>query len=729
MNLSTLDFRSCNSKIVIALLSLIFLYASSVHGQSTINHWETVVYDSSMWKYFPGTTDPGSAWNSLGYDDISWDSGKGGIGYGDSDDRTKIDPVLSVFIRRKFNVVDLNKIEQAMLHVDFDDGFIAYINGVEVARAAMGTDEIVPYNQPAARQHEALLYQGFRPESFLISKSKLASILNQGENVLALQVHNENEGSSDISAAAFLSFAINDNSNNYGPLPTWFVLSTVLDASTLPIFIINTNGETIMDDTRVVADMSVVYNGEGNINTTTETPNHYVGKISIETRGESSQQFPKKSYGLETQDALGNNLNVSLVDLPEENDWILYAPYSDKTMLRNALTYKIGNDLGHYASRTRFVEVILNYEYQGVYVLMEKIKRDKNRVDMATLKPEDVSGDEVTGGYIIRRDKIDATDYPAWRTDNSPWGLKFQYFDPKGDELVEEQRQYIRTFINHVEVSLAEETFKDEEIGYRKYIDVPSAIDFMLVNEIAKNVDAYTFSNYMYKDKESRGGKLHMGPLWDFNYAYGNVNYYENSQIAPGWIWTDRMYWYQRMVQDPYFASTMKCRWLSLRQTTLSNEYFSDTIDEMVETLGDAQVRNFERWPILGVWITPNQYVGATYADEVNWLKQWLFERLAWMDANMPGDCELITATENEPLDEQIAIYPNPSAKSFNIALNQSAGKNIKIEIYSMMGEQVLSAETSNPEFVWEGSHAPGVYVVRISSENKILATKRITKL
>jgi hypothetical protein len=189
------------------------------------------------------------------------------------------------------------------------------------------------------------------------------------------------------------------------------------------------------------------------------------------------------------------------------------------------------------------------------------------------------------------------------------------------------------------------------------------------------------------------------------------------------------MYWYQRMVEDPFFASTMNCRWRSLRQTALSNENLTKTIDDMVATLGNATQRNFDRWPILGVWIPPKQYVGNTYEDEVNWMKQWLFERLAWMDANMPGDCELITSAENEPLGEQIAIYPNPSAKSFKIALNQSAGKNVKIEIYSMMGEQVLSAETSNPEFIWEGSHAPGVYVVRITNENILLATKRITKL
>ncbi|MBL4654637.1 MAG: CotH kinase family protein, partial [Bacteroidia bacterium] len=176
-----------------------------------------------------------------------------------------------------------------------------------------------------------------------------------------------------MSSNIFLSVGINDNSTTYGAVPVWFVAP--FTSSNLPLVIINTNGQTILDDPRIVADMGIIYNGIGNRNNLTDTSNNYDGQISIELRGSSSLGFPKTSFSLETQDSSGNNLNVSLLGLPKENDWVLYAPYSDKSLIRNVLTYKLGNDLDWYAPRTVLCELILNGQYWGVYVLTEKIKR------------------------------------------------------------------------------------------------------------------------------------------------------------------------------------------------------------------------------------------------------------------------------------------------------------------------------------------------------------------
>ncbi|MDH4092745.1 MAG: CotH kinase family protein [Cyclobacteriaceae bacterium] len=653
-------FHTIKKAIAAALLLLISAF--SLLARNDIDRWEPGVYENSVWKYSPGISHPEIVWNSPNFNDDAWESGGGGIGFRDGDDRTAIDPALAPYLRNKFVVQNPNKVEQA-------------------------------------------------------------------------QVHSQNSESSDLSAATSLSFGIADNMFTYGRMPSWFAKPLVFQSSNLPIVLINTNGQTIMDDTRIIADMKIIYNGAGNINMLSDPASHYSGKINIEKRGESSQFFPKKTYGFETQDALGNNLNAALLDMPAENDWVLYAPYSDKSMLRNALTYKIGNDMGNYAPRTKFVELILNDQYRGVYVLMEKIKRDKNRVNIAKLQPEDVTGDELTGGYIIRRDKIDANDYPQWKTASSPWNYKFQYYDPKGDQLVEAQRDYIRGFFNKVEISLRDETFKDENIGFRKYIDVPSVIDYMLVNEIGKNVDSYSFSTYMYKDKDSKGGKLHMGPLWDYNLAYGNIDYFEPSLITPGWRWDYSIYWFQRMLEDPLFSASMKCRWEKLRRTTLTNEYFTNAIDSMASMLDEAQQRNFEQWPILGVYVWPNQFVGDTYSDEISYLKEWILARLQWMDENMVGDCALITAVEGDPTGEVVSVYPNPSYDSFTISISQPAGKKVWIEIYSVRGEQILSVETTNQEFVWKGQNqlkltaAAGVYIVKVFTENGILSCQRIIKL
>src|SRR5690606_4872109 len=161
--------------------------------------------------------------------------------------------------------------------------------------------------------------------------------------------------------------------------------------------------------------------------------------------------------------------------------------------------------------------------------------------------------------------------------------IDFQYFDPQGDELVSQQRSYIQSFIRTVNTSIVGPNFSNSETGYRKYIDVDACIDFMLMNELAKNVDGFRFSTYLYKDKDSKGGKLIMGPLWDFNLAYGNVDYNAAvEQPEGGWLYNDgRVKWFDKLPTDVYFRNTMKTRWASLRTNILSNARITYLIDSM----------------------------------------------------------------------------------------------------------------------------------------------------
>jgi hypothetical protein len=721
---------------------LVFISVFSFQGlqaQTGVNHWETIVYDSMVWRY-KTNADPGADWNTTSFNDQSWLQGKGGVGYGDNDDRTVISSTLSVFLRKKFSITNLSKIKGAILHVDYDDGFIAYLNGVEIARSFMGNQTTIPYTQASAGLHEALLYQGQTPEAFSLTTQQLSSLVS-GENTLAIQVHNESIGSSDLSSNVFFSVGISDNTVSYLPTPTWFVKPTAFESSNLPIISIQTNGLSISDETRIVVDMGIVDNGTGNTNNLNDPFNNYNGKISIETRGESSQGlFPKKSFRIETQDAIGNNLNVSLLGMPPENDWVLYAPYTDKTMMRDVLAYKMGSDMGRYAPRTRFVELIINGEYQGVYVLIEKIKVDKNRVDIASLKPVDLSGEELTGGYLLRVDKLDPNDYPGWQAIPVPQlqgenQITFQYYDPHGEDLAEVQRSYIRNYMVDFQSALSMLSFGNPTNGYRRYLDIPAAIDFMIVNEIGKNIDGYIFSTYLYKEKDKQGqlGKLFMGPLWDFNLAFGNVNYWNNAQVAPGWMWDDqyRMFWFRRLMQDPYFANSMKCRWDELRSSLLTNDYFTTAIDSLAILLQEAQFRNYKRWPILGTYVWPNQYIGMTYQDEINYLKQWILERLRWMDLSMPGACDLITAANEMPSQRSISVFPNPFSKSVTIRMNDASNFDY-IVIHDVLGKEVLSLPLSANEFIWNGrsySGNPlpgGIYFVTLIREGKIRGREKI---
>lgn len=425
------------------------------------------------------------------------------------------------------------------------------------------------------------------------------------------------------------------------------------ESSNLPIVVIDTHGKAIPDDYRIVADMGIIYNGPGQRNYLHQPFNHFQGKIAIELRGSSSQMFPKKQYALETQTETGENLNVSLLGLPKENDWILNGPYSDKTLIRNVLIYQLSREIGQYASRTRFCELILNGDYRGVYILMEKIKRDKHRVNISKLNPDEIAGDDLTGGYIIKIDKTAGEEVDGWQSIFPPYPgalsrIYYQYHYPKPDEIVSQQKAYIQKWIFNFEKKLFANTFMDPDSGYYPLIDLKSFIDFFILNEISKNVDGYRLSSFMYKDRDSKDPKMHMGPIWDFNLGFGNANYYHGYQTS-GWQvfinydsqfrdWNDPFmvpFWWEKMMSDSVFVKQIIQRYSELRQSTLSLDHVWGLIDSYVDTLSEAQQRNFERWPVLNQYVWPNYYIGQTWQDEINWMKNWIKERLQWMDSQL----------------------------------------------------------------------------------------------
>lgn len=728
-----------------------FLLFSSSCLFSQVNHWETLIKAPEQWRYFLGTTsppavEPSTTWRTLSFDDNGWLQGPGGIGYGDGDDGTSLDlsggiQVMSVFMRKKFTIVDKTKIEAGVISVDYDDGFVAYLNGTEIARANMDGKGAFPLytSNTSGFGDEGLV----NPLPFTISKETLQNLLIQGENVLAVQVHNESTSSSDLTSNVYLSVGINDASFTYQTTPAWFQPppdAVAFASSNLPIIIITTTGgQTIPDDPKLRATMSVIDNGAGNRNNLTDPFNNYNGYIDIETRGESSQMFPKKSYSLETVDAAGENLNVELLGFPAENDWILYAPYTDKSMMRNEITFQLSRDLGRYASRTRACEVVLNGDYQGIYTLMEKIKVDNNRVDIASLNPDELSGDDLTGGYILRVDKWDGNDYPSW----SSGGIDFQYFDPEGADLVSQQQLYIQNFINSVNVSISGADFANPSTGYANYIDIPSFIDNMLLSELGKNVDGFRFSTYMYKDKDSNGGKLVLGPLWDFNLAYGNIDYNPALEQPNGnWLYNDfRMFWFQRLMQDPNFQNKIKTRWDSLRDDELSNARITFLIDSMATSYSESQVRNYERWPILGTKVWPNlDWEDNTYQDEVNYFKNWIITRANWMDANLPGtiitdpDPDPVTGIDDEFIRSGLNVYPNPGKEVFTIEWQNPSNEPCAVRIVNLLGQEVFSGLQRHASLKWSGETTTGkgiqrgMYVVSITNSRGARVTAKLIR-
>lgn len=703
--------------------SFLILFSLLHSGTSqTVDHWETVVYNTDLWRYFVGSSEPPAAWKSATYNDSQWALGMGGIGYGDNDDNTQVTETVSLYLRMKFNLVDTSKISQAVLHADYDDAFVAYLNGVEIARQNIGSPGTSPtFDQTADGLHEAVLYAGGTPEAFMLPSSTLKNIVKEGDNVLAIQVHNQSITSSDLSSNFFFSVGISDESMTYGspPDPNWFPQTFV--SSNLPLIIINTTETSeIYDEPRVPAHMGIIDNGPGRRNFLSDDFNHYDGRISIEIRGASSQMFPKKNYGFETQDEDGENFNVNLLGMPKENDWVLHGPYADKTLLRNFLAYHMGRATGRYAPRTRFCELVINGDYRGVYILTERIKRDKNRVDIANLQPEDVAGDELTGGYILQIDRDDpTTEEDGWYS-NFPDYKFYAYDDPDYDELLPVQKNYIKNHMDVFEQNMYASTYQET---YADYVDVPSWIDYFLVTEVGKHIDAFKLSFFMYKVKDSKGGKIHFGPLWDFNLAYGNFDF-ACSPDPEGWSYLFGQdcspwlpFWVKKLAEIPQVSNQTHCRWLELRNGPLHTDTLLQLIDENVAMLEEARERNFDRWPVLGAYVWPNNFIGQSYEEEILFLKNWLIQRLNWMDSNMLGNCDLFVANKHVRSEPSVKIYPNPAIEQLYVELDGMVGEEFRFQLYDLLGKEVDRQVINEQLNIMSLPAIPsGMYIYTISS-------------
>lgn len=503
------------------------------------------------------------------------------------------------------------------------------------------------------------------------------------------------------------------------------------DSSNLPIIVISTDSLEIVDDPRIVASMGIINNGAGQVNLISDPFNDYTGKISIEYRGSTSQVFPKKSFSIETQYETGANRNVSLLGLPEENDWVLYAPFSDKTLIRNILSFHISRELGHYAPRTRLCELILNGEYQGVYVLIEKIKRDKNRVDIASLNPEEITGDDVTGGYIIKVDKLTGDHGPLWTSEIG--GINFQYEYPGHDVIVQEQKTYIKGYVDDFEQALVSDGFTDPDSGYRRYLDVGSTVDLFIVNEFSKNIDGYFQSSFIFKDKESNGGKLTMGPVWDFNLAFGNADYRQGYATHGFQIdLNPEIWWWERLLQDPTFLSEIRNRWYTIRQDQLADEKFIGIIDSLTLLLNEAQLRNFEKWKILGSDIWPNYFIGESYEEEIEYLRTWAQARLNWLDNKLLTWSSTGIASKSP----KNRVYPNPFSDHIRIDFTLDNPGTLSLTIYDIQGMQVdkimekVHFQKGDHRVFWHSTDLqPSVYLLVMSINGEKSCIRKIVKL
>jgi len=404
--------------------------------------------------------------------------------------------------------------------------------------------------------------------------------------------------------------------------------------SNLPIMAIDTHGARIPDEPKIAAHMGLVHNGPGRRNRVTDAFNAYDGPIGIELRGHStiSVHWPKKGYGIETRQADGTAKDVALLGMPPENDWVLHGPLMDKSLMRNVLLHRLFREMGHYAPRTQWLELTVNGEYRGVYVLLEKLEQDPNRVRIAAPAAEPEAC-----GYLLEmtlRNRVKKRPgEPFFRAPVT--GKPIVIKDPDPDMLTAPQSEYIAGYYAAFEHALFGARFRDPVVGYRAYIELDAWVDHIIVSEAFGQLDAFVCSQYMHKDK---GGKLVLGPTWDFNRCIGNAKYATCWKTDAFWLlnpWSGKRAPYlRRFMQDEFFMNRMNARWQALRAGPFSFVSLFRMIDEYAEVLREASGRDFERWPI-GVRCHNVRVCNRSFEAELAYMKRWIRAKFKWLDTQL----------------------------------------------------------------------------------------------
>lgn len=441
-----------------------------------------------------------------------------------------------------------------------------------------------------------------------------------------------------------------------------------LSETNLPIVFIDVDGKMILREERITAKIKIIDNGTGKTNyadlaTHPDQKVDYEGYISLKYRGNSSfNSSDKKPYGFKTiakpLEEGGKKVKVSLLGLGKDNDWVLLAPFSDKSMIRDVLTFELGRPYLDWVPSSRHVEVVVDGKYYGIYILTERPGKGKNRLN---LHDPGEDGGDLTGDWRVEIDRDDEDHY--YRSKYHPYGrygtvdntkyITYQYDDPEYEDFADlpaGTEKAIQKSIDDIEDCFAGDNYKDPVNGYRKYIDVTSFIDYMLSTEFTFNVDGYRLSSHMYKYSETRAKNEGLDSrwkctLWDFNIALGNADYYKGSRTD---LWqydmnsreTDNQlvpFWWKRLIDDPAYQTDLKARWAEYREGQYADHRIEAKIDSLATLLtsGGAMERNEAAWGMFGRYVWPNAYVGYSFNDEISYLKRWIKNRLTFMDKKL----------------------------------------------------------------------------------------------
>ena len=406
-------------------------------------------------------------------------------------------------------------------------------------------------------------------------------------------------------------------------------------STTLPVIYMNTKGQQILKENVICGNIALL-DGNEEAQSVSAVPNS-IYRATIKYRGASSySKFDKKQYRIKFyKNSKENEKKVSLAGMGANSEWVLNGPYLDKTLIRNKLVYDLARELNGWAPDTRFVELFVDGEYQGVYLAVEPVTNGESRLRLAEFGL--LSGETA---YIVNRDRIDtgSEEIDTWGKTNGYTYNALYIRYPSKNKITEKQKAYIQKDISEFEQVLYGKNFSDKRIGYQAYIDMDNWVDYFIINEFAMNYDAGNLSTYLYKELD---GKLQLA-VWDFNNGFDNYQWFRTETDV---LHTVENSWFQRLWQDENFRDRVCERYRQLRETTLADEHIAEKIASYQEKLGEAVDRNFKVW---GYSFKENLLAGTSkegtsrnirsYEEAMKQLTDTIRERLAYLDKELGGN-------------------------------------------------------------------------------------------
>lgn len=444
-------------------------------------------------------------------------------------------------------------------------------------------------------------------------------------------------------------------------------------SSPLPVILVHNLGGGAFPSTKPRQDRDSIVMVFEPINGVTRltNPPALVARAGVNVRGSSSAGLPQKSYAVETWDEFNDNRDVEFLGLPAESDWVLYGQnVYDPSFLHNPLMHHLGRAAGRYSSRTRFAEVFVNTaggtvsfsvpaggDYHGLYTVEEKIKRDDARVDIPKLNPGVTNAALITGGYLLKVDRLD-TDEAQFYDATLERNLVYQ--EPPGLEMITAARaaqsNYLRAYFTGFGAALTGPNYTNPVTGYAAWIDVGSWIDHHLLNTFALNADAFRLSAYLFKDRDR---KLELGPLWDFDRSLGTRTADDPRPFNPrAWMGTTPLGgtdygtdffnannvfpngWFRRLFTAPDFWQAWIDRWTDLRRGPLATNALFAQVDAFAAEIAPVHARQVSRWPTTAPRagsVTGTGYAHTfpgSFTGEMDFLKRWLGDRVNFIDTN-----------------------------------------------------------------------------------------------